>query len=276
MQGALRAGLVILLVVLLAGCSAFGSGVEDPDREPYGVDEPVDPEPAEPDELLPGLTSEGVTDPHGLAASHEKTLSERSFRINQTGRWTRPNGSVAREYRLNATVDADGSTLGHEYVNPLHEDFVIRLDFWRENETYVRAHRMDGSVAYDRSDTVPGQLFGLGTIRSGLESMENVSVSRATIEDDTYYVLESTDPDERTYDTENVSMRMVVHEAGYVRDYRLEYEVEREETLTVVTDLSTARVGDPDLNVTVPEWLEDAKEATRDELDEPSENETGR
>ncbi|WP_312910082.1 hypothetical protein [Natronosalvus caseinilyticus] len=277
MQGtASRAGLVILLVVLLAGCSAFGSGVEEIDREPYGVDEPVDPEPSESDELLPGLTSEGVTSPHDVGTAHADILVERSFTLEQTVTWYHPNGSIVRRSSSNATAEAGGPMVGHEYVEPLHDDFVIRQDVWRANETYVRSHRPDGSVRYDRFDAFPSRFLGAGTIRQGLGSMENVTVSRATIEDDTYYVLESTDPDTRVHDTENASMRMIVHEDGYVRAFRLEHEVEHEETLTVVNDLSTNRVGDPDLNVTAPEWVEDARAATRDVVEEEpsSENET--
>ncbi|USZ70585.1 hypothetical protein [Natronosalvus halobius] len=279
MQGsASRAGLVILLVILLAGCSAFGSGVGDSDREPYGVDEPIDPEPPEPDELLPGLTSEGVTSSHKLAGAHASALSDRHFSLEQTTTRYRSNGSVAQEHRLNTTGEADGPILSYvrfDYVDTEDEaSYVSQQDVWHANETYLRTRSTDGSVHYDRAAGFSSAFLGVGAVQQGLDSMKNVSVARAEREGETYYVLESSDLSPDFSNRENASMRAVVHEEGYVASFRWEYQTVRQETFTEVVELSTARVGDPDLNVTAPEWLEDAKEATRDEQGEPSETET--
>ncbi|MFC7214374.1 hypothetical protein ACFQO4_09830 [Saliphagus sp. GCM10025334] len=279
MQGtASRAGLVILLVVLLAGCSAFGADVEVIDREPYGVDEPVDPEPPESDELLPGLTSEGVTSSHKLAGAHANALTERGFSLEQTTTSYRSNGSVVREHRLNTTSEAGGPVISHlrfDFADTANKSrYVRQRDVWHANETHLRTRRTDGSVHYDRAARFSPEFLGVRVVEQGFDSMENVSVARAEREGETYYVLESSDLSSNFSNTENASMRAVVHEEGYVASFRWEYEFGGRETFTEVVELSTARVGDPDLNVTAPEWLEDAKEATRDEQGEPSETET--
>lgn len=110
----MRVALVVGLV-LLAGCSGFGSVADGhdtatPTLSPVPVSEPTTtrtPSPTPEPLIAPGIGPEGVRDPFAVAAVHTNALTDRSFRF--TDRLTVRNASGGLRYHRNETVAVDGS-----------------------------------------------------------------------------------------------------------------------------------------------------------------------
>ncbi|MFP8957894.1 hypothetical protein ACLI4Y_14300 [Natrialbaceae archaeon A-CW3] len=255
-------GLVALLV-LLSGCSAFG-GADDSDREPYGIDEPTSPE----SEVLPELTATAVTDVEALLETHDETLADRSYRLNRTTeRFSQANESTVRTASVTVLADGQGSVAfryTHDGVVTGGNETVVSEKWGTEEGVFVRDERWH-EQQYELTSRSAHDFTAIDTFETGLAAMDEFTVTTTQIDGVTRYVLES---ESERYAYHNGSVRVVVHEAGYVESYRFEYErmagTERE---TVVTEVTVDRVGDPAIALEPPAWLPEAKAAVGEETD---------
>lgn len=248
MKNGVRVIGLLVLVVALAGCSALDTSDDDHGREPYRVESPT---PSSGDELPAGLSNDTVTSSWELLDAHRRILWNRSY-VSEHVRVERyPNGTLVRESHDEITVDPDGNALarsdGYSWA-------------WGDGEIVWTRYPGNESrgidPVYDRG--LHDKYAFTGHTEPGFTEMENITVTPIETDGSTQYVLESNESSSFSY--QNATLRAVVNETGFVQSYRFERERLAEgTTLTVTTEVTVARVGDPSITVEPPEWLPDAK-----------------
>ncbi|MFP9193959.1 hypothetical protein [Natronosalvus vescus] len=252
---------ILALVVLLAGCGAFGSAGDDSDRDPYGVDNTTSPE------LLPGLTENEVTNHRALLENHAETLSNRSYMLEQTTTRTYPNGTVSYTLTETMAVEADGTARVELTEGMADEADDTALVEHRFGEGWGTEEEVLTNFAVNRSDEEPPTFYrqartkyhftAFESVERGMSAMDNISISTKA-EGKTRYILESAESS--PYQYENASLHMVVNEEGYVESYRFAYEeLVDSEMMTVVMEVTIDRV-DEEITVERPEWVSEARE----------------
>lgn len=214
-----RAAPVLLaLAVVLAGCGGFVGSSTPEDDATTTTTRP-------PGQVVPGVTEDGVTDPHALAEAHADALRNASYTANETRTVRLANGTVAgRTQRL---TQVDGSRALFELRR---HDAYATLPFsrvtqwWNGSASVARLVGPNGNVSYRNSSQLPGvradpadwsdELYGYLGVGS-------FAVTGSVVRDGrVLYRVESTEPFP-VASGGNASMWLLVDGAGLVHEYHL-------------------------------------------------------
>lgn len=247
---------VVALVVVTAGCSAFDSTPDpdpDPDREPYDVADDLEPG------LLPGLTEDGVTDRAALASATHRALENTPYKsyirrtVDTEADW---NVTV---YEMNQTVTADAVSRHTKRSASADRDpqAIVETHTWMTDDVeYTRTVSASGNVTYEPTARIHGPAGLPISLLELYDATDSVTVNRTG--DTERYRLEGSGDFQPV---ENASFELVLAESGYVDQYRVEGTAQRNgERATVEYVGGFEPLSDPDLEE--PEWLEEAIEAT--------------
>lgn len=202
--------LAVAMVVVLAGCGS----ADVVDREPYDVDDEIDPE------MLPGLTAGGVTDAQALAQAHDDALETTAYRQTATAVKETENGSLEWRSEHRKTVAAGGSpALGEDTFTAFEANESVRttLSWWIDGEetAHLRENR-SGSVDQWSDDSLTHHDLGsepdLEAAYAAVETVETV-----TRDGETRFVLRAEDAEIGT--VENVSLELILDPDGLVETY---------------------------------------------------------
>ena len=282
----------VLLLVLVAGCSGVAApsgvaGTETGTLTPVSVpaqSTPVGgtPRPATPaNQLAPGLTTEGVTDPFALADAHHDGLANRSFtRITHTT-LAGPNGTLrvthevlrvaasGRVYHLTATSESADSY-------PVRA-FAPQLELWYADGTTRFRVGAGEDVPYlvGTNGTVGGpvdDVTGADRLVGFYGTVDDWSVDPVIGWDEPLFVLESREPPDRDVlrlptlvdDPRNVELELVTTGDGRVVSHRLQYDASfDDQPVQVVRRVRYVKVGST--TVEEPAWLEEARREAVDD-----------
>ncbi|WP_254769168.1 hypothetical protein [Salinilacihabitans rarus] len=251
-----RAPLLVALLVVLAGCGALPGGDAQADREPYGVDEPVDP-PSGP----PGFSADGLEDPAALWAAHEETLADRSYAVRGERELTYENGTVYRAVEYATLLDRGddrGYTREAWRGTDVDDGDAVETERWTDDRgVVVRERFANGSVEYRE-----GTGFALASnerrLRAILSVVEDPDVMVA--EDGTYVIEASEASAASIVADEPFHAEIRVHEAGVVEYAELEGTVDYDGERLRISE----RVGIDAVDgttVVAPDWVDEARAA---------------
>lgn len=282
---------LVILLVLLAGCSGFTGG-NAPEREPYGVEEPVNAtvEESEPEDLLPGLTTDGVTNPDALLEAHHEAVSNASYTIETETVYVTEteNGTVRQVIEGETNVDSERGVAyevvsqytegnGSEGVLPDRPNQTVER--WFGEETLFRAELENGTVEYPYTGrTIDPEEWISSSLLGPLRTVENTTtVGAVEAEDGTYYVVEAhenrTDDGERIVGVDRRDVRTLVREDGLVRQTVSEGVFgEGGDRTTLDSESEVTTVGETE--VERPDWYDDAVEAHSEAFEEAAGNDT--
>lgn len=237
-----RLGIALLvLLVLMAGCSGFSDGNGAPDREPYGVDERISASIDEnEEELLPGLTTEGLTNTTALREVHEEAIGNQSYTIESKTEYVTEDGNkTTREgvevatsvdpeaeviYEVQEYSTDDGETDG--FVG-IQRNQTIKQ--WIGEKVFVRIEYEDGTIEYMPAPSDPVSVedrleqTSLRLLDPLQYPQETTTIGVVDSEEGTYYVVE--DRENRSNETsqviggqlEEIDVRMLIREDGLIR-----------------------------------------------------------
>ncbi|MFC4989539.1 hypothetical protein [Saliphagus infecundisoli] len=294
----LAAVVLVACLVLTAGCGGFSASSNDPapDREPYGVEESVDAsveEETEGEQLLPGLTTEGLTNVANLRKVHGDAIGNETFtvRTETESLSDSENESEPRTTETTRYVDPDaGTVFGVTRINQSDADPgsgvdrspIRAVEQWHGDETLTRFEFENGSVEYPSSGD--GSVSRNETVRQAmtgpvvsLGSLENTTtVGTVDAEDGTYYVVEGSMNDSSAIEdgtTREVEVRALVREDGLVRQtvVNQSYGGDGERT-TINETIEIVDVGET--TVERPDWYDEALAAQPAESASEEANET--
>ena len=243
----MRAAVVAVVVVVLAGCSGVALG---PDS---GSDtETVTPVAVPTDSgFAPGLGPSGVADVSTLAASHGGALEGTSFTVltNRTVRW--PNGSIRS--RMNVKLRLSESRSFHADVSVRGTDAPVVIgepptaaEYWANDEVYLRRQVIDNRTEFSRyrseEEYVGTWRFWLGTIaldigpstdlRRTIGSYDTRIAGERTLDGETVVHVTGTrvtserfvDDQSDAFGVSNATLHAFVTESGFVQSYYVVYE----------------------------------------------------
>lgn len=241
-----RTGAVALVCLLaLAGCSAVTGGGTPGTETGTLTPAPVPDSDAASEQLAPGLSNEGVTDPLALANAHGSQL-RRPYRFHSNWTVRYRNGSVHARAVQRTLVTADGfrarvAVAGRPgFVTsgpPTTATFwsngtVLAERIQRDNRTryrYLDAETYNGGAGFYTSLRRPKPWRDHYTLFTGLETrvVDEFETDGST----RYTVVGERLRDPATFSAAtdvrrpgNVSLRAVVTEQGVVRSLQLSYE----------------------------------------------------
>jgi hypothetical protein len=162
-------GLVVAVLVVLAGCSGFtGTPAAGPTETltPVPVPEtPATPAPARSttpsatpaaEELVPGVTAERVADPFALVDAHVVGMTAASYAVRRTTTVRHPNGTLRTRETTTARVETGGERyrLADEVAGPAAASVQSppgRFTIWTDGERFLSVFRPDsGPPEYAR------------------------------------------------------------------------------------------------------------------------------
>ncbi|WP_114576787.1 hypothetical protein [Saliphagus sp. LR7] len=289
---------LVACLVLTAGCGGFSASSNDPapDREPYGVEESVNASTEEEtggEQLLPGLTTEGLTDEIHLQEAHRDAIDNETFtvRTETESLDESANGTEPRTTKTTSYVDPDaGTVFGVTRINRSDADSgsgvdrsaIRAVEQWHGDETLTRLEFENGSVEYP---SIANQSMSRNeTIRQAMErplvfigSLENTTtVGAVDAEDGTYYVVEGSMNDSSAIEdgtTREVEVRALVREDGLVRQTVVNESYDtRGERTTINRTIEIVDVGET--TVERPDWYDEALAAQPEESESGGSNET--
>lgn len=270
MNRSLVAGLV--LVVLLAGCSAPADSTPSSTLTP--VDVPETPDRSDrlaSGEFAPGVDDSGVTDPGRLARAHADVLSRSSYTVNQTLSQTYANGTVKSKYvtdarfasapgtfTANATqTDRFDGTHTTRYVERFADGERVYERVTEADETRYGIVRTGDGRPRDPLAMYPRNLTNSQAIARLFRLVETNTTDR-WVENGTRYVRVQSRQEPPLSDLpplQNVTIQATVAESGLVTSYRVEYDVARDDTAVhVVVAVTYDDVGET--AVRPPMWLD--------------------
>lgn len=279
---------LVALLVVMAGCSGLSGGNSPPDREPYGVDEQVNtPVEEEPEELLPGLTTEGVTNVREIRETHSETIGNRTYTIEYRHEYVvEENNKTFRQWsNMTIYIDPEAETVrqvNHRQIeadSPTADEPNMTIDQWFGEQQVTRTEFENGTVEYtprrsartgrEQISRAEGPLFSpLGS------DVETTVAGAVDAEDGTYYVIngsEHASGDDTKYGQDNrtVDMQGFIREDGLVRQTAVEDELVTEDGRRTAITQTTEITAIDNTTVERPDWYEDALEAQPEEPDRP-------
>ncbi|MCU4742845.1 hypothetical protein [Natronoglomus mannanivorans] len=265
--------LVVLLIVLTAGCSGLPGETGAPDREPYGVDEQLESSLTDPGEHVVGLTEEGFQN-DSFVRDHREVLTNQSHTTSQSTTATLANGTVLLENEESTTVDVEnrrslrhGQTTGSWNLDVREADRErTTVQYRSENDQLsigqpvVRIEHGNGTVEYERGyDSSPrAELYSL---LSPLREAEEIEIERARYADGHYTVVEGTEPAAGSMflEDEPFSVQVFVRDDGLIRYVDLEGTIQRtDERVSIEQEFVVEDIGE--VSVEEPDWYEEALE----------------
>lgn len=303
-----RRALAVALVVslaLLAGCNGVAEGLSDApdDRDPYTVDDPVEPTAtptvADDADLPPGLSESGIENAGELWSAHRESLDAGTYAVRTDV--TVVNGNLTtvgnRTEWFLADLDDDDGMIGARYhvierfrgdpaaAYPTADRGIaandtadeVEIEHWIDipsDETYRRTAPGNGSVTYtDASPTVylPGDWY-LQSVLPAVAAAED-PVERRTYEGEAYYVVSADAPavGSSFVDDDDFSVTLYVTGDGRIEHYRLEGTTRVDGQPHQVVRTGTV-YGVNETDVERPSWYDEAVEATADEDDDAPSN----
>lgn len=275
--------LLVLLVVLTAGCNGISSGTSAPDREPYGVDEPLESSLATPGANVAGLTEEGFQN-DSFVRDHHEVLKNQSYATAQTTTATLSNGTVVLENEQSMRIDAaNRRSLRHTQTTGSWNLDVRETDRQRDTAQYrsendqfaigqpvVRIEHGNGTVEYDRGYDTSLRMEVYNHI-SPLRDAEELEIVRETYADGRYTVVTGTDPaaDSVFLDDEPFTVRAYIRDDGLIRYVTVEAAIRRNgERVHIAQEFVVEDIGE--VSVERPDWYEEAREELdKDDLRTP-------
>lgn len=258
---------LVATLVIFAGCSAFGSPDGTIDRDPYTVNETVDPTPDEPIQLVPGLTTDGINDSAALVDAHAATLDNASYVINQEYTITYSNGTVAHHVQGETRVAAGGFP---QHVRSNESSLLTNrppreIEQWRtKNETLLYINVTGSAPEYQKFNGTMNPPHETRMITTILETATNVSVGRDRTDDSRYIITGNF-----TWHDQDAEFSMAIHEDGYVEAYYLETDhmieigVESGKQTQYVT---FDHINSSNLAINKPAWYDNATANTTESL----------
>ncbi|WP_312911854.1 hypothetical protein [Natronosalvus caseinilyticus] len=306
--------IAVVALIALAGCTGFAaSPFEDssPDREAYGVDEPLDPDEIETgsdQDAPPDIPSDesGSVDTGEVARGHMEATLHSTYRQHIRNVVTLDNGTTLLDNRASLAADPEAgifhATERFEGRFPTQRppsrvrvdvpvDGLTAAEQWinrSESEQLGVYEYENGSTRYTR--TMVGFVDYYSTQQSMVQSVEDVTVERLEDGGDRYYRLTSQTPRDDTYlEDEPFQFEAYVDSDGVIVYASLEGTMrlkevpigqrfdagEREgKTVTVQHVATTTDINETDLEE--PDWVETAREEApaREDRVEPDDAET--
>ncbi|WP_254536728.1 hypothetical protein [Halomarina litorea] len=265
MRGPSPLALLVVCLVVLAGCNGLAAGGDDtemPDVTPADV-----PRDLHGGSIAPGLTRQQVVNASALIASHREVTANRSMTVVERNRQETANGTVlqgyeaATRYAENRSRFATSADLfGVRYAGS--EESMDRYDAWSNGTTTYLRRVVDGSPEYDRA---PGSRGAVTDYR--LHQLEQIllNLDVTTVRElgerggyDTYSVRGTLESEDRP----DGQARLVVDERGLVREFRTTaHRSDYRDGETNVTDTRSTRfeaIGNT--TVSRPDWVAGAIE----------------
>ncbi|MHC3379757.1 hypothetical protein [Haloarcula sp. H-GB5] len=275
----LRRQLLVLTIVVTAGCGGFGFSGGD------GSPTPVTPAPVPTDSgttYPAGVGSTGVTSPSLLGSAHGGRLNGTGYTLtmNRTVRYA--NGSLRSHLRVHVALDANRTHLANISVRGHAAPVLLgrppaTASFWSNGDTYLRRLVRDNQTVhneYDPPDSYAGT-WRYWVHAAALNGRPAADVTRTVApfhtrtlqpqqSDGTVYVIRGDRLRENTSSTawasrENATLVAHVTRSGLVRDYRTEYTTVTNggDPVTVTRTVRFRAVG----NTTVgrPPWYDRAR-----------------
>ena len=265
----MRRYVLLVVLVVLAGCS--GVADDSPDRDPYSVDDVVDPDASNGSTFPPGLGADGLEDDRAVLEAHADELADESYSIHVTATVTGAEGSevfVIDHWTFHepdrdgwhVIEDRDGEPVSAVTHTPLGTDAgELRIDHWDlEGERFQRLE------AGDRSERLEGVRWeirpGGQRVESGLAAIGESTVETRTFDGEGYYEVDGETPTpESPYRDDGFDATVYVTSDGLVEYYEIEGTIlEDGEELTVHKELTVYDIGETSLEE--PAWVGDARE----------------
>lgn len=194
--------LAVLTAVLVAGCSGFADGESSHlDREPYTVDEQVNVSTvASGEDVLPGLTTRGVTDADTLLTEHEKLVANRSYTVRRSVS-VRNRGAQHDRYQIRQTrvYGDNGSIFVREHTTGRWLDETDdrgnrTIERWVGPDVSAQQIEYEnGTTSYTDNQSVPIATPGPDDF-AGLRAVESATVTTMTSSRDAYHTVETSTP----------------------------------------------------------------------------------
>lgn len=281
---------LVALIVLTAGCSGLSGGDGSPDREPYDVDGEVNASAGGSEELLPGLTTEGVTNSEMLQEAHHEAIGDRTHTLKVETEYVIEdgNGTFRRTSEMTLQIDPEAGVVhevvrhrvdGDESLPSLYatDEPNRTVERWFGEKVLFMTEFENGTVEYTRPqyDTQEYDRTDQASIRllAPLQSLEKPTTAGAVESDEgTYYVVEGEEDlsgDELGSNRQEGTLeaRTLVREDGLVRQTVAgQIAVDGDGNRTVINQ--TAEITDiGETTVERPDWYEEAVEAEPEALD---------
>lgn len=268
---------VVVCLLVLAGCGSDGAGGPEPAVTPASVPDGATPTFDRAQRLVPGVTADGVVAPTRLVGAHVAALRGRSFTTMRRTVSYDANGSLRSEV-LTLGLVGDGHRrlfVDRRAAGPLVRSVGLsgRIEQYVAGPTTVRRTVSDGTVRYSSGRRDPGAVTGSvllpdlvagSTLSIALNGM-NFSVTPLDGPTNaTRYRLvatEVTDPETLVglagADARNATFTATVTADGLVSWLRLSYAADRGDgPITVVRTVAFERIGTT--TVERPPWYANA------------------
>ncbi|MFC7234785.1 hypothetical protein [Halosegnis marinus] len=265
--------LLVAVLLVLAGCNA-PAGEPTVGESVTAAPVPEVPTTATPaGRFAPGVRDDGV-DGTRLADAHERALANASYTVNQTLVRRYANGSLRWRY---VTVGRFGATPGR-FATVLdrtdREDGALRTRTVRRYGDGERAYQSvtEGNTTTagllrwpegdprDPGDVYPDRLTNARAIERVFTLVETRRTGTVVVNGTRYARIESV-ANASVPPLWNVTVTALVSPEGLVREYRVAYDVTRDDgSVRSVVALSYTRVGET--RVTPPPWVESIRNET--------------
>ncbi|OIB56361.1 hypothetical protein [Natrialba sp. SSL1] len=250
----LAALLLVALLVMSAGCSAF-------DSSPNGDRDPLT---AESDELVPGLTEDGINDTTAFANAHYDALEYNEFERTEQQVRHNESGEVIRTTNTTQTVTEDAASyvlqVDPDSLADPEPDTEMTRETWREDGDQMSITRVTdaaGTIEFHgqnmgmESTSLPVSVYEL----SELEHTVSIDESDSGAE---RYRIEGAGNTTQHSD-QYVEFDLLVDSSGLIQTYEIS------QTMSVDSEEQTwESVGeftrDDDLELEEPDWVEDGWE----------------
>lgn len=283
---------VLVLVVLLAGCSGFTSsdvGTETTTLTPVSVPErgtpvgatPSSPTPTPENLVLPGLTEQSVTDPFTLADAHRTALANASYTRTTHVQLSGSNGTL-RAVDQSIAVAAGGSRYHLVETSESAPSYPVssitpRLEIWYADGPALFRIGEGENVSYRVGMTGTlegpvGDISGHDRLVGLYGTVDRWSVQQVVSRDGTRYVLESREaPDDDVLklpilveEPSDSRIQVVLTADGRVVSHTLRYAARFDgRPVRVVRRVEFSKVGTT--TVREPAWHEEAVGETTDD-----------
>ena len=258
--------LVVALVVILAGCSAFGGQQETPTPTVTPADVPTDTRDSLAAQPLPpdGLSNETILDVNELASGHREALTNRSYTLVERREIVVRNetDTLRRTVVLERTWVSNGSAFRHDINRRVHSlvdnttsrynrtRYATSDSWWTGDGENIQRRDGDSPLDTDHYTRLSGQAV------TRFLSLQNATVTRRGEALDSEYRIDGTGlnyPDP-TF-AFNYTGRAVVEQSGLVRDLRATYTETIEGNFHQTTyQFEVRNVGST--TVPPPKWVE--------------------
>jgi len=262
----LAVGIALVGLVVLGGCSAFGTA--GPDAGPRTVT-PA-PVPTPDPSLPPGVTADSVSDPGQLGNAHERRLTNRSYAVTVVRAVKFANGTTVRRLERGRLVGDDGTVRSWRHRTARERaggNAIVSRHAWtNESVGVLRLRYANGSTRY----TVVESRQRYPYRRTAYNVAETLSDENAAVvasdtdADPPTYALESRNLSEEwatSTDLDRVetsSIRAVITGTGLLKRASVRYTGTRDGAPAVAN--STVRFDTDPGAVTRPTWVATALE----------------